>query len=278
MSTLFQSYVEEYTEACKQVEQQCAALAATIPVEGKPAATAPPSGGRASMAKDLAQMITRLRELTASMEFEANDVNLSQRQEVKQRVAEYKKKVFTLEKEVARLKNEASRVDREDLLGGAATGPTAATIGQEAMSQRVQLANNTQRMKDSTHTLKKAERLVEDSEDLADQSLAHLNKQRETIQNIRGKTREVDEEVSQARRIVTQMQKVMIQNKAVMVAIILVLLFMIFIIIYVKTSGGSSEATPAPGSAISPPPQPSEGDYLPGTPVPQQTASAYYRR
>jgi vesicle transport through interaction with t-SNAREs protein 1 len=270
MTTLLQSYDDEYQDVVRQLRTAMAELRNTCsrdaPSYSPPPATGPLS--RVQRVKACDMLLSKCRELTSSIEVEMNDAIPAQRTLWKEKSAGYKQALFESEKDLTRLKRDASAADRDDLLKKSAgddidpltgepnqMGNANGGLDAETLRQRTEMASNTNKLQEGTKTLRVAERILADTERLGEDTSRELVKQREVLVNIGQTTAEIDGEVSEARRIVNQMHKVMIQNKAILVGIICVLAGMILVIIYVKTSGDSTDSsTTAPTVVVLPPP------------------------
>ena len=268
MTTLLQSYDDEYQDVVRQLRTVMTELRNTCnrdaPTYSPPPATGPLS--RVQRVKTCDMLLSKCRELTSSIDVEMNDAIPAQRTVWKEKSAGYKQALFEAEKEVTRLKRDSSAADRDDLLRKSApedidplTGEpnqmgNADGLDAQTRKQRLEVANNTNKLQEGSKTLKVAERILADTERLGEETSRELIKQREVLVNIGSTTAEIDGEVSEARRIANQMHKVMVQHKAILVGIIGVLLLMIFVIIYVKVSSSDSTTTTDTTVVVLPPP------------------------
>lgn len=251
MSSLFKTYEDDYVDLTSSINKDIDELKSSLPDgDGKMATV--PGVNRLQRLSSAAATYDKLRALVNNMEFESNDIPIAQRQQVKERVAEYKRSLFNTEKEMARLKKECSQLERDELLQGRPTSVAASAEEIEANKHRVQLASNTQKMKNQTDKLRAAERLVNDADNMADESLQELDRQGNVIKKVGQTTTDTDDEVNQSRRITNRMHQVMIQNKALLIVIILMLSIMIIVIIYVKyiRTDPATVVTAAPTYAI----------------------------
>ncbi|GET88826.1 hypothetical protein, conserved [Leishmania tarentolae] len=271
MTTLFQTYEEEYRDGVRAIREESEALRHSCDLKATgykpPPATGP--GSRVQRGAHLTTVLAQVRELVNSMEYEANDLPAAHRQTAKERIAEYRINLRTLEEGIARLKADASAADRLDLLGdmerrkmdarGASDAKASGDLDDVTKEHRVMMLDNTAKFKDASGKLVQAERLLNDTERLGNDALTSLRSQTETMQNIQETTIAVDEEVSEARKIINGMQKVMIKHKLILIAIIIVLVFLIFVAIYVSaakhrrnSSSKSTEATGEPITSVAP--------------------------
>ncbi|ORC89120.1 vesicle transport v-SNARE 11 [Trypanosoma theileri] len=276
MSTLFQSYEEEYRDVVKNIQDGMTELRATLHrsgVDGRgsngssPAVPATGPGSRLQRGSQLTALITQVKELLNNMEYECNDVAVEQRPLLKERLTDCRKNARRLEEEIAKLRAECAAADREDLMGATAkkgTGAGTAAAGSasnslglddETAKHRLQMMQNTERVKQASNTLLRAEKLLNETEETGTAALGNLRTQTETLHRINATTIEVNEEISEARKILTRMQRTMVKHKIMLVGIILVLLFLIFVALYVSVSKNErqKQVQPAQNSTPAPP-------------------------
>ncbi|KAI5688586.1 Vesicle transport vSNARE protein Nterminus [Leishmania braziliensis] len=272
MTTLFQTYEEEYRDGLRAIRDESEALRQSCDRRAAgykaPPATGP--GSRLQRGAHLTTVLAQLRELVNSMEYEANDLPAAHRQTAKERIVEYRTNLRTVEEGLMRLKADASAADRLDLLGGTEARKAGADGANKAdasndlddatRAHRITMLDNTAQFRDASDKLQKAERLLNDTETVGNEALTSLRYQTETMHHIQETTIAVDEEVSDARKIISGMQKAMIKHKLVLTAIIIALLFLIFVAIYVSSakhrrnspSSTSTEATGDPITSVAP--------------------------
>ncbi|PWU84042.1 putative vesicle transport v-SNARE 11 [Trypanosoma cruzi] len=104
MSTLFQSYEEEYRDVVKSIREGLDGLRATLNREAD-GYNAPPATGPASRLQRGAQLVkltTQLKELLNNMEYECNDVPVVHRPALRERLAECRRGARELEEEIAK--------------------------------------------------------------------------------------------------------------------------------------------------------------------------------
>ncbi|KAH9593507.1 Vesicle transport v-SNARE [Trypanosoma melophagium] len=257
MSTLFQSYEEEYRDVVKNIRDGISELRATLhrgAADGRqnnhnaaaPAVPATGPGSRLQRGSHLATLMAQVKELLNNMEYECNDVAVEQRPLLKERLVDFRKNARGLEEEIAKLRAECAAADREDLMGATAKKGTAAEtaagtssalgLDDETARHRLQMMQNTQRVKQASNTLLRAEKLLNETEETGAAALGNLRTQTETLHRINVTTIEVNEEISEARKILTRMHRTMVKHKLMLVGIILMLLFLIFVALYVSVS------------------------------------------
>lgn len=256
MTTLFQTYEEEYRDGVRTIQDESAALRQSCDRKAvgykAPPATGP--GSRVQRGAHLTTVLAQVRELVNSMEYEANDLPAAHRQTAKERITEYRTNLRSLEDGINRLKADASAADRLDLLGdaekrkaggaeGAGGAGAAGDLDDATKAHRMTMMDNTAKVRDASGKLRQAERLLNDTETVGNEALTNLRNQTETMQHIQETTIAVDEEVSEARKIIGGMQKMMIKHKLILIAIIVVLIFLIVVAVYVSVSKNRSNST-----------------------------------
>ncbi|KAG5504482.1 hypothetical protein JKF63_04934 [Porcisia hertigi] len=269
MTTLLQTYEEEYREGVRAIRDESEALRQLcdrkVPGYKPPPATG--TGSRVQRGAHLTTLLAQVRELVNNMEYEANDLSAAYRQAAKERIAEYRMNVRTLEQSILRIKADASAADRLDLLGDAdkekAGGDGKGDPGDlddATKAHRITMLDNTAQVKNASGKLRQAERLLNDTETVGNEALTNLRNQTETMQHIHETTIAVDEEVSEVRKIISGMQRVMIKHKVTLIAIILFLIFLICVAIYVSVAkhrrnslpSGETEAPYDPITSVAP--------------------------
>lgn len=258
MTTLFQTYEEEYREGVRTIQDESTALRQLCDrkAAGYKAPPATGAGSRVQRGAHLTTVLAQVRELVNSMEYEANDLPAAHRQTAKERITEYRASLRTMEDSIARLKADASAADRLDLMGDAEKRKAAPAGGDgkdlpgdmddETRGHRMTMMDNTAKVKNASNKLTQAERLLNDTETVGNEALTNLRNQTETMQHIQETTIAVDEEVSEARKILTGMQKMMIKHKLILIAVIVLLIFLIIVAIYVSVSKNSRNTTTTP--------------------------------
>eukprot|EP00744_Colponema_vietnamica_P010561 GILI01014913.1.p1 GENE.GILI01014913.1~~GILI01014913.1.p1 ORF type:complete len:276 (-),score=67.74 GILI01014913.1:141-968(-) len=252
---LYQSYERELQDITKQIEDQLAELAKSCDT-ATPGYVQPPTQGPTSRQGRLtaaAELITRGKDCISSMEIEANDVIPAERINIRGKIVEQKKRMGKYDTDITQLRTKATKAEREDLLRAGKQRAAAALstengipddLDDESKKERGKMAAVTDKQKGNTDIVRNIERIATSSAATIKDAETNLYKQRETISNIHDTTREMDAEVSDARRVANQMHKMMVQNKMVMVGIIALLVIMIIVIIYVKAVGdGSGSST-----------------------------------
>ncbi|KPI87137.1 hypothetical protein ABL78_3790 [Leptomonas seymouri] len=265
MTTLFQTYEEEYREGVRTIQDESAALRQLC--DRKAANYKPPpatgAGSRVQRGSHITTVLAQVRELINSMEYEANDLPAAHRQTAKERIATYRTNLRSMEENIARLKADASAADRLDLMGGAerAKAAPAAADGKglpgdldaETRAHRMTMMDNTAKVQDASNKLVQAERLLNDTETVGNEALTNLRNQTETMQHIQETTIAVDEEISEARKVLTGMHRMMVKHKLILISVIAMLIFLIIVAIYVSVGKHSRNANTPPPQTTSDP-------------------------
>ncbi|EAN95430.1 putative vesicle transport v-SNARE 11 [Trypanosoma cruzi] len=242
MSTLFQSYEEEYRDVVKSIREGLDGLRATLKREAD-GYNAPPATGPASRLQRGAQLVkltTQLKELLNNMEYECNDVPVVHRPALRERLAECRRGARELEEEIAKTRGECAAADRLDLMGApekkgsAPVDARALGLDDETARHRLQMMQNTEKVKQASGTLNRAERLLNETEETGAAVMKNLRTQTETIQRINATTTGVNEEISEVSKILTKMHRTMVKHKSMLIGIILVLVVLIFVALYVS--------------------------------------------
>ncbi|CAD2220808.1 vesicle transport through interaction with t-SNARE 1 [Angomonas deanei] len=243
MTTLLQTYEEEYKESVRKINEELTSLRDTLKRDA-PSYKAPPStgvGSRVQRCTHLTSLIKQLKELLTNMEYECNDIPPANRQVAKERVSGYRNTCRQLEEDITKIKTEASAADRQDLIGeqrrtSKAGEEGGADDGDPSRQHRLQMMDNTAKVKEASNTLKKSERLLNETEEIGSQALTTLRTQTEQMNRINETTIAVDEEISEAHRVLNGMRKVMVKHKLILICIILLLVFLIVLSVYLGLS------------------------------------------
>ncbi|KAL6063507.1 Vesicle transport through interaction with t-SNAREs 1B [Balamuthia mandrillaris] len=102
------------------------------------------------------------------------------------------------------------------------------------VAQRQRLLQGTDRLGDQGDRLQRAHMIALQNEEIGVEIHGSLLEQRETLERARDKTRAVNDNITQSRKIMQAMSRRVITNKLVLVFIIVILLASIMLIVYLK--------------------------------------------
>lgn len=139
MSSLLQTYEEDFKECIQRTEEELASIRRTCIREGSSSrvggsggttlsttATSssyvppPPSGPQSRLQRctEVSRTLNHLQEMISNMEYESHDAPSSQRQVLRHRIGEYEKQLRSVETLLGAVKGECSIADRLDLTAG----------------------------------------------------------------------------------------------------------------------------------------------------------------
>ena len=258
---LYQSYRKELQDTHKAIGDHFAELQRSLDQKGgagpAPSVIVSSSGAAASQPLTRQQRLAAIQDLIqqgktslSHMEMEANDLIPAERITVRGELTENKKRLDRYDRDYMNMRTSIQNAEKEELMRGAPKRAADASanpdhgipddLDEASRLERGKVAAATEKHRGNTAILANIERIAHSSNETLKDAHGNLLKQRETLKDIDQTTRELDSDVSDARRIANQMHKVMVQNKAILVGIIALLVIMIIVIIYVKMSGGSS--------------------------------------
>lgn len=262
---LYQQYRKDLLDIHKSIADHFAELQKSLDAGALASVNTDGTMPRAARLTAIADLIQQGKSCLSHMEMEANDLIPAERISVRAELIEQKKKLSKCDLDLVQMRTKVAAVDRKELLGGAtsraAASSSANAAGREAggadprteipdeldeqsKKERNAVAAATEKHRGNTDIIMNIERIAVSSNAMLKDAHGNLIKQREVLTDIDQKTRELDADVSDARRIANQMHKVMVQNKAILLGIIGLLVIMIIVIIYVKAVGsGTSTET-----------------------------------
>ncbi|CBH13419.1 hypothetical protein, conserved [Trypanosoma brucei gambiense DAL972] len=232
-SDLLREYENDFNETLKEANDVASRLQESLQRSGV-SYQAPPAAGpqsRSQQCHSLQQSLTRLRELITNMSYESNEVEpASAKEEVKRRLEDYRGKLVALEKQLSRLRQESREADRTDLLGN------GREMGDDggSMEEHARMLGTTTKLKEGTGALQKAEALLHGTNELGLETLSVVRGQTETMKHIHGVVIDVDDDVTESRRIVHRMHQVARKQKLIMAGVIGMLVFTFLIIVFWK--------------------------------------------
>lgn len=282
MSSLLQTYEEDFKECIQQIEEELGSIRLTCARNGAgPAAVengttttwssyAPPSStgpkSRLQRCGEVSKKLNHLQEILSNMEYESHDAPSTQRQLLRHRIQEYEKRLRAMETLLITVKGECSIADRQDLMAGVpeegkgkeSTKRRAPDKGENEdpdEEHRRILMNNTEQFRGASRTLGKAERVLNETEVIGGEALQNLRKQTEQLQGLHEITIAVDDELSETRKIVNRLQRGMVKHKAILIGMIVFLIFLIIVAIYVwvRKHTNNTYVPPAPEATVPPP-------------------------
>lgn len=290
MSSLLQTYEEDFKEVLQSAEEELASIRRTCARDGASAELVgtggaeqrtstyvpPPTTGPQSRVRRCAEVsktLNLLQETLSNMEYESHDAPAVLRQTLRHRMNEYEKRLRSTENTLAAVKSECSVADRQDLtadLKQRVTGSGGTSRSQKESDSRIhgegneddpddehrrKMMDNTEKFRDASRTLVQAERVLNETEIVGSDALQNLRKQTEQLQGLHEVTIAVDDEISDTRRIVNGLQKGMIKHKAILIGIIVFLIFLILVAIYVwaRKNTRNTYVPPTPEATVPPP-------------------------
>lgn len=262
MSTLLQTYEEDFKESVKRAGEELNAIRETCQRKRDDYMPSPATGPQSRIRRcvEVEKLLAHLRELIGTMEYESHDVHASQRQTLRHRITEYQKQLTKLESTLASVKSDCGVADRLDLVGQAGksssnANPSAHPGDDPDEEHRRIMLDNTNKFRDASNTLLKAERVLNDTEVVGTEALQNLRQQTEQLQNLHEVTIAVDDEISESRKILQRVQQGMIKQKATLIgiAVFLIILIIIAIYVFVRKHRNNTYTPPTP-SATEPPP------------------------
>eukprot|EP00796_Vickermania_ingenoplastis_P009742 gene9742-6830_t len=260
MSTLLQTYEEDFKESVRRADEELTAIQLSCSRDAVDY-TAPPASGPMSRVRrcgEVQRLLAHLRELLGNMEYESHDVPASQRQTLRHRMNEYLNSVTRLESTMENVKTCCGIADRQDLLGNnrqqqqEAGGPS----GEADEEHRRIMMDNTNKFRDASDKLQQAERVLTQTEALGTTALENLREQTEQLQGMHEVTLAVDDEISESRKILQKVYAGMVKQKATLIAIAVVLMILIIVAIYVSVAKHRRTTPTAPSPATTSPPIP----------------------
>lgn len=290
MSSLLQTYEEDFKEVLQRAEEELASIRRTCTRDGASTEgigkgglelqtstyVPPPSTGPQSRVRRCAEVsktLNLLQETLSNMEYESHDAPAVQRQTLRHRINEYEKRLRNTENTLVAVKSECSVADRHDLTADLkqrvtmSGGTNRNTKGGDTRmheegeendpddEHRRTMMDNTEKFRHASRTLVQAERVLNETEVVGSDALQNLRKQTEQLQGLHEVTIAVDDEISDTRRIVNGLQKGMIKHKATLIGIIVFLIFLILVAIYIwaRKNTNNRYVPPTPEATVPPP-------------------------
>ncbi|GAM84541.1 hypothetical protein ANO11243_025370 [Dothideomycetidae sp. 11243] len=181
---------------------------------------------RKSAVSQAERALEEAKELLDSMRLEKENLPANQKTKVNAKFRNHQHDV-----DVARRKLEGLSSDRSALFGRRyKDNPNA----DDQLEQRQQLLSGTERLERSSGRLRDSQRVALETEDIGRNTLADLNRQRETIEHTRSTLMEGETHVDRSNKTLRGMARRMATNKIITVAIITVLVILIIAVIVSK--------------------------------------------
>lgn len=164
-------------------------------------------------------------ELLEQMDLELRDVPATSRPQLKQRLDKYRAELKRLRKEFKQSQVALGGASmRKELFGGSDDMSTSE-------DHRSKLLSNTDRIQRTSDRLDEGYRIAQETEEIGLGIMDNLQRDRETIQRMRGRLRDTDADLSRGSRIVRRIHRRIIQHKIFFVVGALVVLAIIIIVV-----------------------------------------------
>ncbi|KAE8352374.1 t-SNARE [Aspergillus coremiiformis] len=180
---------------------------------------------RKSTIRKAEQLLDEATELLDQMRMEKQNIPSAARSKVNVRFRNY-----TTDLDEAKRKLKSLSDDRKALFGDRYTDDPQ----DEHLEQRQQLLSGTDRLERSSARLQESQRVALETEDIGRNTLADLNRQRETIMHTRSNLQQSEGYVDTSIKTLRGMARRMATNRIITIAIITVLILLIIAVIYSK--------------------------------------------
>ena len=166
------------------------------------------------------------KQLSSDMEMSARGIAEPTRRELGDKIRVHKETLATLTKDLA---GAEAKFDRGALLGARTAQPLEY---DKSLASRERMAQATEKLRGGTSILEDAHRTLESTIDVGGGIMGELDRNRETLQRVRGNVGEVSGTLDTARRILRGMSRREVQNKVAVVVFALVMMGIIGVVIY----------------------------------------------
>ncbi|KAB8072886.1 t-SNARE [Aspergillus leporis] len=180
---------------------------------------------RKSTIRQAEMLLDEATELLGQMRMEKQNIPSAARSKVNARFRNY-----ATDLDEAKRKLKSLSDDRKALFGDRYTDDPQ----DEHLEQRQQLLSGTDRLERSSARLQESQRIALETEDIAQNTLADLGRQRETIMHTRGNLQQSEGYVDTSIKTLRGMARRMATNRIITIAIITVLVLLIVAVIYSK--------------------------------------------
>eukprot|EP00743_Colponemidia_sp_Colp-15_P001566 GILK01001711.1.p1 GENE.GILK01001711.1~~GILK01001711.1.p1 ORF type:complete len:257 (+),score=51.03 GILK01001711.1:100-771(+) len=220
MSEMFETYEEDYCAYSTAISRKISELPSQTREKGAILIS--------EIEKDFSGADTSLKQ----MEMELRSLPPSVKASLQPKLQRFRGDVDSLRKDFKRVKtNFTSGTARDDLFAGRSTGED---FGGASADHRARLLDTTDKLRSGADKLEAAKRTALETEALGADIMVDLRSQRDTISRARNNVRDVDDNLTKARKTLTNMARRVVTNKLILGFIIALLLFMIIIILYFK--------------------------------------------
>lgn len=172
-----------------------------------------PMHNRPDALRSVEPLLTQACDLVKQMDVEVRSAESGQRRLLSERARPVREQLKRMQ---ADYREASERAEREGLLGGA-------KLGSGQAETRGRLADANERASRQTQMIRSALEMTQDTEQVAIDITSELERNRETITNIRGHISDTSGALGTARGLIASMQKREVQQKAILsfVAVIL---------------------------------------------------------
>jgi chromosome segregation ATPase len=195
-----------------------------------------------SALQEAQDLLIQCKSAYKQMKLAANS-NASLRVQLRPKLSTYKKSLDGAE-------NDCKRAARSGLFGE----NTGGGLSADTKSQRKQMSDNTERLRKQRETLEQSNQTLNSTQDVALNVMDELARNRQTIQNSRGKARKMLGGTDRARWIVGDMSRRNTQTKIIACCVFVFVLSMIGVLIWQVTKGPDSPAVQPTITSPSPAP------------------------
>jgi vesicle transport through interaction with t-SNAREs protein 1 len=201
----------------------------------------------ASELKKIKAELHSAKQLLSDMEMSARGIAEPTRRELGDKNRGHKETLASLSKDLAAAE---AKFDRSALLGRGASSAAQALEYDKSLAQRERMAQATEKLRGGTNVLEDAHRSLEGAIDTGAGIMTELDRNRETLQRVRGNVGEVSGTLDTARRILRGMNRREIQNKVAVAVFAIVMVGIIAVTIWCawKTARPGRFRPPSPAA------------------------------
>jgi hypothetical protein len=185
-----------------------------------------PEAAQAELKKIKAELHSA-KQLSSDMEMSARGIAEPTRRELGDKIRGHKETLASLAKDLAAAE---AKFDRSALLGSRTAAQ--ALEYDKSLAQRERMAQATEKLRGGTSVLEDAHRSLEATIETGSGIMSELDRNRETLQRVRGNVGEVSGTLDTARRILRGMSRREIQNKVAVAVFAVVMVGIIAVTIW----------------------------------------------